>query len=66
MYIEEVTDRLYLDAVRMATELVEPLDEKHVNHSLTELDINTKKAILSQYLAKAVILPGLSDSKEEG
>lgn len=59
MHIEEVTDRLYLDSVRMAAELVEAMDEKQLNTSLTNLPLDTKKAIIAQYLAKGVILPGL-------
>lgn len=63
MYVEEVTDQTQIESMRMAVELVEVMDEKHINHSLTQLDLDTKKAILSQYLAKAVIFPEIANAK---
>lgn len=63
MQVQELTDQLHIDSMRMAIELVEVMDEKHVDHSLTKLDLDTKKAILSQYLAKAVIFPEIVNAK---
>ena len=65
MRIEEFTDRVYIDSVRMAAELVEAMDEKQVNTSLTNLPLDTKKSIVAQYLAKGVILPTLMGEKED-
>ncbi len=66
IHVEEVTDRLYLDSVRMATELTEAMDEKQLDTSLKNLPIDTKRSIVAQYLAKAVILPGLMNPEEKG
>lgn len=65
MHIEEITDRVYIDSVRMATEITEAMDEKQVNTSLTNLPLDTKKSIVAQYLAKGVILPTLMGEKED-
>lgn len=65
MHIEEVTDRLYLNSIRMAAEITEAMDEKQVNTSLINLPIDTKKSIVAQYLAKGVILPTLVGEKED-
>lgn len=65
MRIEEITDRVYIDSIRMATELTEAMDEKQVNTSLTNLPLDTKKSIVAQYLAKGVILPTLMGEKED-
>lgn len=65
MHIEEFTDRLYIDSVRMAAELTEAMDEKQVNTSLTNLPLDTKKSIVAQYLAKGVILPTIMGEKED-
>lgn len=65
MRIEEFTDRVYIDSVRMAAELVEAMDEKQVNTSLINLPLDTKKSIVAQYLAKGVILPTLMGEKED-
>lgn len=64
MHVEEITDRVYIDSIRMATELTEAMDENQVNTSLTNLPLDTKKAIVAQYLAKGVILPTLMGEKE--
>lgn len=64
MRIEEFTDRVYIDSVRMATEITEAMDEKQVNTSLTNLPLDTKKSIVAQYLAKGVILPTLMGEKD--
>ena len=65
MHIEEVTDRLYLNSIRMAAEITEAMDEKQVNTSLINLPLDTKKSIVAQYLAKGVILPTLTGEKED-
>lgn len=65
MHIEEITDRVYIDSIRMATELTEAMDEKQVNTSLTNLPLDTKKSIVAQYLAKGVILPTLMGEKDD-
>ena len=65
MRIEEFTDRVYIDSVRMAAEITEAMDEKQVNTSLTNLPLDTKKSIVAQYLAKGVILPTLMGEKED-
>lgn len=65
IHVEEVTDRLYLDSVRMATELAAAMDNKQLDTSLTNLPEDTKRAIVAQYLAKAVILPGLMNPEGE-
>lgn len=65
IYVEEVTDRLYIDSMRMATEITAAMDEKQLDTSLTNLDADTKRAIVAQYLAKAVILPGLMNPEGE-
>lgn len=65
MHIEEITDRVYIDSIRMATELTEAMDEKQVNTSLTNLPLDTKRSIVAQYLAKGVILPTLMGEKED-
>lgn len=65
MRIEEFTDRVYIDSVRMATEITEAMDENQVNTSLTNLPLDTKKSIVAQYLVKGVILPTLMGEKEE-
>lgn len=65
MYVEEITDRVYIDSIRMATELTEAMDENQVNTSLTNLPLDTKKSIVAQYLAKGVILPTLMGEKED-
>lgn len=65
MRIEEITDRVYIDSIRMAAELTEAMDEKQVNTSLTNLPLDTKKSIVAQYLAKGVILPTLMGEKED-
>lgn len=65
MHIEEVTDRLYLNSIRMAAEITEAMDEKQINTSLINLPIDTKKSIVAQYLAKGVILPTLTGEKED-
>lgn len=65
MRIEEITDRVYIDSIRMAAELTEAMDEKQVNTSLTNLPLDTKKSIVAQYLAKGVILPTLMGEKDD-
>lgn len=65
MHVEEFTDRVYIDSIRMATELVEAMDEKQLNTSLTNLPIDTKKSIIAQYLAKGVILPTIMGEKDD-
>ena len=65
MYVEEITDRVYIDSIRMATELTEAMDEKQVNTSLINLPLDTKKSIVAQYLAKGVILPTLMGEKDD-
>lgn len=65
MRIEEITDRVYIDSIRMAAEITEAMDEKQVNTSLTNLPLDTKKSIVAQYLAKGVILPTLMGEKED-
>lgn len=65
MHIEEITDRVYIDSIRMATELTEVMDEKQVNTSLINLPLDTKKSIVAQYLAKGVILPTLMGEKDD-
>ena len=65
MRIEEFTDRVYIDSVRMAAEITEAMDEKQVNTSLTNLPLDTKKSIVAQYLAKGVILPVLMGEKDD-
>jgi hypothetical protein len=65
MHIEEITNRVYIDSIRMATEITEAMDEKQVNTSLINLPIDTKKSIVAQYLAKGVILPKLMGEKED-
>lgn len=64
MHIEEITDRVYIDSIRMATEITEAMDEKQVNTSLTNLPLDTKKSIVAQYLAKGVIIPTLMGEKD--
>ena len=65
MLIEEITNRVYIDSIRMATEITEAMDEKQVNTSLINLPIDTKKSIVAQYLAKGVIFPKLMGEKED-
>lgn len=65
MHVEEITNRVYIDSVRMAAEITEAMDEKQVNTSLTNLPLDTKKSIVAQYLAKGVILPSLMGEKED-
>lgn len=65
MHIEEVTDRIYIESVRMAAEITEAMDEKQVNTSLINLPLDTKKSIVAQYLAKGVILPTLTGEKDD-
>lgn len=65
MHIEEFTNRVYIDSIRMATELTEAMDEKQVNTSLINLPLDTKKSIVAQYLAKGVILPTLMSEKDD-
>lgn len=65
MHIEEITDRVYIDSIRMATEITEAMDEKQVNTSLINLPLDTKKSIVAQYLAKGVILPTLMGEKDD-
>lgn len=65
MHIEEITDRVYINSVRMAAEITEAMDEKQVNTSLINLPIDTKKSIVAQYLAKGVILPALMGEKDD-
>lgn len=65
MHIEEITNRVYINSVRMAAEITEAMDEKQVNTSLTNLPLDTKKSIVAQYLAKGVILPSLMGEKDD-
>ena len=65
MHIEEVTDRIYIESIRMAAEITEAMDEKQVNTSLINLPLDTKKSIVAQYLAKGVILPAITGEKDD-
>lgn len=50
--MEEITNELYLNCVRTATEIVAELTIEQVNASINHFDEDTKRAILSQKLAK--------------
>lgn len=48
----EVTNEIYLNCVRTATSIVEELTMEQVNSSIMHFDEQTKRAVLSQKLAK--------------
>ena len=50
--MEEITNELYLSCVRTAAEIVAGLTLEQVNASINHFDEDTKRAILSQKLAK--------------
>lgn len=50
--MEEITNELYLSCVRTATEIVADLTLEQVNASINHFDEDTKRAVLSQKLAK--------------
>lgn len=50
--MEEITNELYLSCVRTATEIVAELTLEQVNSSINHFDEDTKRAVLSQKLAK--------------
>lgn len=53
--MKEVTDELYLNAIRTSAEIVEELAIEQVNSSIMKFDEVTKRAILSQKLAKEMM-----------
>lgn len=48
----EVTNEIYLNCVRTAASIVEELTMEQVNSSIMHFDEQTKRAVLSQKLAK--------------
>lgn len=50
--MKEITNEVYLNCVRTATEIVSGLSIEQVNSSINHFDEDTKRAILSQKLAK--------------
>lgn len=60
----EVTNEVYLGCVRTATEIVEELTIEQVDSSIMHFDEKTKRAILSQKLAKEMF-DTISEPKED-
>ena len=50
--MQEITNEVYLHCVRTAAEIVAGLTLEQVNASINHFDEDTKRAILSQKLAK--------------
>lgn len=48
----EITNEIYLNCVRTAASIVEELTMEQVNSSIMHFDEQTKRAVLSQKLAK--------------
>ena len=66
--MQEITNEVYIQCMRIAAEVVEGLDLKEVESSIMKLTEQEKRAILSQKLAK-VVFDSLTDTenlKEEG
>ena len=66
--MQEVTNQVYINCIRVAAEVVEGLELKEVESSIMHFTEQEKRAILSQKLAKEVFdsLTDTENLKEEG
>lgn len=64
--LKDVTNEVFLAALRTATEIVEELDIKEVDSSIMHFDEETKRFILSQKLAREIIATMNEHIDEEG
>ena len=62
--MEEITNQVWIQAQRMAAELVEKMTPELLDNELTHMDEKTKKEVCTQYMAK-VIFDTFGETPEE-
>lgn len=62
--MQEITNQVYLNCVRTAVEITEKMTEELLDAEFKHMDIETKRSICSQYLAKQMYDEFFESSKQ--